>query len=1273
MRARLMFGLALAAAALASPATAPAVVVNIAGHTDRPLRYQPDNGDFVIVNGSEFFNRPLYADHSAFRVDGGDRPEFSLYVPGHGGNLRLGIQAEAGAIWLHDASRIVARYRAGSMLYDINDSLLADGTLHLAVLPLPDAQGFIVRAELTGTTGAVSLFYAYGGADGRRGSRAGDIGTEREPVSQFFQVRPENARDNWFTLDGSTFLLHSRIATILGLASPGTQFGLADATYWNSLPQLLASAAPTTPPTLPLVLGHATLAPDLPVYLELEKLSGDDDARADLTTYHEAAPGQSAGPAAAPTPASLAQPVARRPENLALVFAAAERYRQQLASQVTVETPDPFLNAAVPALCVAADAVWDEADGVVLHGAVAWRTKLPGWRGPYANDALGWHDRARRDFDYWAARQNTDPVPNLTPVPDATFSFSRDETALHSNGDVANSHYNMNLVYLDAVLRNLLWTGDLGYARQMWPVIQRDLAWEKRLFRRPFGTNGFPLYEGYADIWASDDLEYEGGGATHTTAFLLYHNLMAARLARLLGEDPAPYENEAEAIRVAMGNELWLTNQGWFAESKDLLGLQATHPSAALWTFYHTVDSDATTPLEGWQMSRFVDTQIAHIPVRGPGVPDNGYFTLPTTNWMPYSWSVNNVVMAEAAHTALAYWQIGRDDVAYRLFMGSVFDSMYLGLCPGNAGMTTAFDMARGESQRDFADAAGVLSRALVEGLFGVRPDALAGELVVRPGFPPEWDRASISHPDFNFSYERGGVTESARVVPTTVPSARPLQPPTVHQDKILTETFSETYTIEPKFAGAMALRLQIPARRDQIASITLNGGAATWRALNEAVGDPRVEITGPVASKYVVVIAWTGAAPATASAPAIVPAGGELRVSVAPANLLEINDPQGALNQLNADAHSFRATAVGLVGHRSVFAKVQQGPLIWWLPVFFEIRPPYEIVPDPAQDAGQIRFTLRNNTPAPLAGNATVTAGGVAAVVSLSVPAFGESPPLARPTSGLLPGTNPVSIRLPGGGVVTGDITDWHIVANAAPANFTTVDLTPIFNDRVTQIFQHSYQTPRSMYASLAIPERGLGTWCRWNITAEIDDHGLRNVSGTQGGRLILPQGIPFATPGPGAAPNIAFTSQWDNFPRAVTVPLSGRAAHAYFLLAGSTNSMQSRLENGEIVVAYADGSTTRLALVNPTNWWPIDEDYFMDDYAFRRPDPIPPRVNLRTGEVRVLDPETFLGQGRAVPGGAATVLDLPLNPNKDLKSVTLRTLANEVVIGLMGATLAH
>src|SRR5207248_2067272 len=122
-----------------------------------------------------------------------------------------------------------------------------------------------------------------------------------------------------------------------------------------------------------------------------------------------------------------------------------------------------------------------------------------------------------------------------------------------------------------------------------------------------------------------------------------------------------------------------------------------------------------------------------------------------------------------------------------------------------------------------------------------------------------------------------------------------------------------------------------------------------------------------------------------------------------------------------------------------------------------------------------------------------------------------------------------------------------------------------------------------------------------------------------------------------------------------------------------GTTNSMQSRFDNGEVVVTYGDGSTDRLALENPTNWWPIEQDYLIDDYAFRRPEPLPIRVDLATGAVRVLDMATFKGTTSKLAGGAATVLDLPLRADRELRSLRVRTLANEVIVGLLAVTLAR
>ncbi len=1095
---------------------------------DRPLRYTPVGTDFVITNGGEYFNRPLYGANSAIRVDAGDVPEFSLYLPGRGGNLRLGLKTAAGVKWLHEAKEIVARYRPGSMLYEIRDPLLGQGELHLTVLPLGGAKGVIVRAENPHPWTPLELVWAFGGANGMRGRRSGDIGCENEPVSQFFQLHPEQCRGDEFKLTSNTFTLHSKSATIRGVMPIGARLAVADARKWSQAGELLASGEKKNP--LPVLVGTAAFQPGQPLYLVLQPI-GDESYPDTLT-------------------------------NLASVFTTAEEHRRTIADHVVVQTPDPFINAAAAALNVAAEAIWDDPQQAFMHGAVAWRQRLLGWRGPYAGDALGWHERTAAHFAGYAKQQITEAAPSALPSPEESANLSRNETALHSNGDLmARSHYDMNLIAVDAFFRHLLWKGDLEYARQMWPVIERHLAWERRLFRRAFGPDKLPLYEAYCCIWASDDLAYNGGGATHSSAMNLFHNRQAARVAKLLGKDATPYEREAELIAQAMRKNLWLADRGWFGEWKDLLGLQLVHPNAAAWTFYHTLDSEVATPLEAWQMTRFVDTQIARIPLRGVGVPA-GNFTIPTTSWMPYTWSLNNVVMAETMHTALAYWQAGRPEGALPLFKGALLDSMFLGLCPGNAGMCTFFDAYRRESQRDFGDGVGASARAMIEGLFGVHPDLLAGEIKIHPGWPAAWDHASLRHPDVNFTFLRNDLRE--------------------------------TFSVETKFAKPVALRLEIPARAAGVASVTVNGQPAKWRVLGESVGQARIAITNAAAARHEVEIVRRGGAPSGVTAPGVVHQGDEWEARSSGAELVSLHDPQSALSGVVTNAHGFRGRATGTSGQRTVFAQLQQGEMRWWQPVAFEIRAP---------------------TPAVVA----------------------------------LDWNQPVSEKL------------------------ETLDLTSNFNDRVTQIFRNEYRSPRSPFCSLAIPKQGIGSWCHPDESFDVDDSGLRTAAARAGGKIVLPNGVPLATPGEPGAKNIAFTSQWDNYPREVSVKLAGKSSHAFLLMAGSTTAMQSRFDNGEVVVTYTDGSAARLALENPTTWWPIDQDYFVDDFAFARLEALPPRVDLRTGRVRILESHSFKGRGGKVPGGAATVLDLPLNGEKELRSLTVHALANEVVIGLMSVTLAR
>ena len=171
---------------------------------------------------------------------------------------------------------------------------------------------------------------------------------------------------------------------------------------------------------------------------------------------------------------------------------------------------------------MAADAIWE--DPSFMHGAVAWRMRLNGWRGAYAADMMGWHDRARKHFSSYAKSQLTSPLSAPVVMDTAlnlargleklgTSLFSSGYISRNPNGDFRAHHYDMNLVFIDQLLHHFNWTGDTTYVREMWPLLRRHLDWEKR----NFDADRDGLYDAYAAIWASDALQYSGGGVTHAS------------------------------------------------------------------------------------------------------------------------------------------------------------------------------------------------------------------------------------------------------------------------------------------------------------------------------------------------------------------------------------------------------------------------------------------------------------------------------------------------------------------------------------------------------------------------------------------------------------------------------------------------------------------------------------------------------------------------------------------------------------------------------------
>jgi hypothetical protein len=453
--------------------------------------------------------------------------------------------------------------------------------------------------------------------------------------------------------------------------------------------------------------------------------------------------------------------------------------------------------------------------------------------------------------------------------------------------------------------------------------------------------------------------------------------------------------------------------------------------------------------------------------------------------------------------------------------------------------MTSALDVHRQEAQRDFGDPVGMASRALIEGLFGIRPNLLAGDLHITPGFPAEWLHASIEHPDLSLQWS--------------------------------IENKVERYSIHSHFKKPLKLILSTRAHSTSLPYVTVNGASVKVTFDEESIGCPQLQLECDGAFEWSIELHWSEEATFVLPEFQSYKLGDQLQLS---RDAVSVDDPQNALSH----------GAVKALGNHVVFAHMQRGVCRWWLPIGFHVEAPSASVTSP----------VANSNPEP-------------------------------------------------------------------------IDLSFILNQNIADIFKRSYAQPRSPHCSLSIPEQGYGGWAAFNMEPRVDDTGLRSV----GGHLQTQAGILFAAPSGPLSPNCRFLSWWHQDERSIEVPLKGSASALHLLMTGTTNPQASRMEHGHITVSYVDGGSSQLILRNPETWWPIEQDYLLDDYLFVNRAPLPTRVDLKTGRVRQLDRAVFKGKGGMIDGGAATVLSLPLDPSRPLRLLRIEATLYGVVLALLAATL--
>jgi glycogen debranching enzyme len=123
-------------------------------------------------------------------------------------------------------------------------------------------------------------------------------------------------------------------------------------------------------------------------------------------------------------------------------------------------------------------------------------------------------------------------------------------------------------------------TGDVATIRGIWPNVKAALAWidgtsagdgflcYARMTERGLANQGWK--DSFDSIFHADGRAAEGPIALcEVQAYVFGARRAAAEMARTLGEDPAPYEGQAEALRQRFEDRFWLDDLGCYALALD--------------------------------------------------------------------------------------------------------------------------------------------------------------------------------------------------------------------------------------------------------------------------------------------------------------------------------------------------------------------------------------------------------------------------------------------------------------------------------------------------------------------------------------------------------------------------------------------------------------------------------------------------------------------------------------------------------------------------------
>ncbi|MBO5879662.1 MAG: hypothetical protein J6Q68_03840 [Clostridia bacterium] len=864
-------------------------------------RYTPTEKGFSISGSSEVFNRTLYGSHKndenpeRFLTFAGDAPQFmgavsdwlkstvSYYAKC--GVLNSGLAITAGqrsrfyysphidqtSKWFHDSEDIVARFNSGWMEYELSQmsAWFPDVRVKIEAYPLLPDDGYIIHYNIT--TDQHVHFVAGFGAITDVLCRFEYKGEPRRYFS------PENTKGNTVEIgDRRATVTHTDGKTMrIGASFPAT-FALGSA---KAMSEPYASTFLTSSPENDddrVVRISAPIEPSKAFDGYLVAIYNSDDETLDKWL-------------------NMQDPIA---------YVKSQIYAKLAC--IDVSTPEMPLDMTVAPTVIALDSSWHKDS--FHHGAFAYHAPFLGWRNWYAPTALGWGERVAKTMEkYFALILKGDVEKervwyDYTPIPKGQNRFDRRyhyqenpvgrlPSCFDSNQNPEYGPYNMQECALDMMLYYIEWSGDLDIAKRHFDDMVSMVEWE----RRTFDPDDDGLYQNLLNTWISDGHNYNGAGCAQSSAYNYRANLVLSKIAEKIGRDGEVFRKRAEKIKKALNEKLWLANDGVIAESLDTVGNCLIHPAVELPSVYHVMDqvhgSELIDGFKAYRTLKFTENHIKSIETAGTG----GRLSY-SSGWLPKQYSNCGIFPAENAHLALVYFKLGLKEMGKKILDG-ISDCYFTGRNPGMAAHVQSPMGTCDLGDMDFTDVSSTYLRLIVEGLYGIRINSLDGVINIAPGFPSEWEHASLNLKDISLTYSRKAGRE-------------------------VFNFFSERS--EKKL-------IRIPMRASNIEAVTLDGEPIPYEIV-AAPNNSFIFVTVDKIGRFVLRVMHGNEPMPTVSHQNTVLENNKIVFEVKDGSIADVFDVSEALEDVTVVNNKVYARATAAAGDHTLFIRVTEGKYDGWL-----------------------------------------------------------------------------------------------------------------------------------------------------------------------------------------------------------------------------------------------------------------------------------------------------------------------------------------------------